>query len=96
MPFPRLTSTAGGDPSSRVSAANLRPTKPRRNLDRDRLTSEAGSLDTEALSEPDVPWVYDQPYRQVDPIAGLIAFYNEKLDIPIDGTTLERPGTHFT
>jgi uncharacterized protein (DUF427 family) len=60
------------------------------------ITSGYWSLDTGALSEPDVAWVYDQPYRQVDPIAGLIAFYNEKLDITIDGTTLERPRTHFT
>ena len=29
------------------------------------------------------------------PIAGLIAFYNEKVDIVVDGKCLERPSTHF-
>lgn len=60
------------------------------------ITSRYWSLSTSALNEPDVAWVYDQPYRQVDPIAGLIAFYNEKLDITVDGTRLARPRTHFT
>jgi hypothetical protein len=29
------------------------------------------------------------------PIAGLIAFCNEKVDIMLDGQRLERPQTHF-
>ena len=32
---------------------------------------------------------------QLLPIAGLVAFYNEKVDITIDGRQLERPVTHF-
>jgi uncharacterized protein (DUF427 family) len=60
------------------------------------ITSWYWSLNTGSLNEPDVAWVYDQPCRQVDPIAGLIAFYNEKLDITIDGTAIARPRTHFT
>jgi hypothetical protein len=32
---------------------------------------------------------------QVTSIAGLMAFYNEKLDIFIDGQKLPRPPTHF-
>jgi hypothetical protein len=31
----------------------------------------------------------------VAPIAGLVSFYNEKLDIIVDGTQLDRPVTHF-
>jgi uncharacterized protein (DUF427 family) len=34
---------------------------------------------------PDIAWTYDYPRSQVAPIAGLIAFYNEKLDIVLDG-----------
>jgi uncharacterized protein (DUF427 family) len=40
-----------------------------------------------------VAWTYDFPTREVLPIAGLIAFYNEKLDIFLDGVKLERPET---
>jgi uncharacterized protein (DUF427 family) len=45
---------------------------------------------------PDLAWAYDFPTRQLLPIAGLVAFYNEKLDISVDGTVLERPSTHFS
>lgn len=44
----------------------------------------------------DLAWAYDFPTRQLQPIAGLIAFYNEKVDISIDGERLERPVTHFS
>jgi uncharacterized protein (DUF427 family) len=43
----------------------------------------------------DLAWSYDFPTRQLLPIAGLIAFYNEKVDIFVDGDLLERPKTHF-
>jgi uncharacterized protein (DUF427 family) len=44
----------------------------------------------------DLAWTYDYPLREVAPIAGMIAFYNEKLDIFVDDTRLARPLTHFT
>ena len=44
---------------------------------------------------PDLAWSYDFPTRQLLPIAGMIAFYNEKVDITLDGQRLERPHTHF-
>ncbi|MGH3405727.1 MAG: DUF427 domain-containing protein [Streptosporangiaceae bacterium] len=44
----------------------------------------------------DLAWSYDFPTRQLLPIAGLIAFYNEKVDIAVDGTLLARPVTHFS
>src|SRR5215469_2770323 len=43
----------------------------------------------------DLAWAYDFPTRQLLPIAGLIAFYNEKIDIDVDGARLPRPKTHF-
>ena len=43
----------------------------------------------------DLAWAYDFPTRQLQPIAGLIAFYNEKVDVSVDGVPLERPTTHF-
>jgi uncharacterized protein (DUF427 family) len=45
---------------------------------------------------PDLAWAYDFPTRQLLPIAGMIAFYNEKVDVSIDGRQLERPVTHFS
>ena len=44
---------------------------------------------------PDLAWTYDFPTRQLSPIAGLISFYNEKVDLILDGIRLERPKTHF-
>jgi len=43
----------------------------------------------------DRAWAYGFPTRQLQPIAGMIAFYNEKVDIYLDGNLLERPTTHF-
>jgi hypothetical protein len=44
---------------------------------------------------PDLAWSYDFPTRQLLPIAGLIAFYNEQVDVILDGQRLDRPQTHF-
>ena len=43
----------------------------------------------------DLAWAYDFPTRQLSPIAGLVAFYNEKVDIDVDGVRLSRARTHF-
>jgi len=53
------------------------------------------SIRAGATIHPDLAWTYHFPNRQVSPIAGLIAFYNEKVDIFVDGHLLERPVTHF-
>jgi len=39
----------------------------------------------------DIAWTYDFPTRQLLPIAGLIAFYNEKVDTFLGGRLLDRP-----
>ncbi len=44
----------------------------------------------------DLAWAYDFPTRQLLPITGLMAFYNEKVDISVDGSALPRPVTHFS
>jgi uncharacterized protein (DUF427 family) len=44
---------------------------------------------------PDLAWAYDFPTRQLLPIAGMVAFYNEKVDVILDGELVERPTTHF-
>jgi uncharacterized protein (DUF427 family) len=49
----------------------------------------------DALHE-DLAWTYQFPTRQLLPITGLIAFYNEKVDIALDGQAVPRPITHFS
>jgi len=44
----------------------------------------------------DLAWSYDFPTRQLLPIAGLVCFYNEKVDIFLDGRPLDRPVTPFS
>ncbi len=47
-------------------------------------------------THPDIAWCYDFPTRELLPIAGLIAFYNEKVDLFLDGVQLTRPSTPFS
>jgi uncharacterized protein (DUF427 family) len=47
-------------------------------------------------TEADLAWCYDFPTRQLLPIAGLIAFYNECVDLTVDGRRLNRVKTHFS
>jgi uncharacterized protein (DUF427 family) len=49
-----------------------------------------------ATTHYDLAWSYDFPTRQLLPIAGLVAFYNEKVDTYVDDVLLERPHTHFS
>jgi uncharacterized protein (DUF427 family) len=45
---------------------------------------------------PDLAWSYDFPTRQLLPITGLVAFYDEQVDVFIDGVAQPRPTTHFS
>jgi uncharacterized protein (DUF427 family) len=44
----------------------------------------------------DLAWSYPAPLPESQKVAGLIAFYNEKLDIEVDGVLQERPRTKFS
>jgi uncharacterized protein (DUF427 family) len=44
----------------------------------------------------DLAWSYRVPLPESQKIAGLIAFYNEKVDLEVDGVALERPRTAFS
>jgi uncharacterized protein (DUF427 family) len=59
------------------------------------ITSRYWSARVGDALHPDIAWTYEYPMSQVAPVAGLIAFYNEKLDIFLDGHELPRPRTHF-
>jgi len=44
----------------------------------------------------DIAWAYESPIQGAEKIAGLICFYNEKVDIEVDGEQLERPKTPWS
>ncbi len=60
------------------------------------ITSGYWSAHIGDASYTDIAWTYDFPTRQLLPITGLIAFYNEKVDTFLDGRPLDRPVTHFS
>jgi len=41
-------------------------------------------------------WCYRSPFRESLSIAGLACFYNEKVDLIVDGTPVARPRTQFS
>jgi len=59
------------------------------------ITSQYWAVSIGDAMYPDLAWTYDYPLHEVAPIAGMIAFYNEKLDIFVDDNRLARPSTHF-
>ena len=58
--------------------------------------SPAGRAVAIKVVHPDLAWTYHYPLPAVGQIAGLVAFYNEKLDIIVDGAALPRPQTQFS
>jgi uncharacterized protein (DUF427 family) len=45
---------------------------------------------------PDLVWSYPTPLPESQKIAGLVSFYNEKVDIYVDGVLQDRPSTKFS
>jgi uncharacterized protein (DUF427 family) len=44
----------------------------------------------------DIVWIYRTPVAESQKVAGLVCFYNEKVDIYVDGELQERPKTPFS
>jgi uncharacterized protein (DUF427 family) len=53
------------------------------------------SVDTGHALHEDIVWIYRAPLPESQKIAGLACFYNEKVDLYLDGELQERPRTHF-
>ncbi|KAK7755452.1 hypothetical protein SLS62_002680 [Diatrype stigma] len=49
----------------------------------------------EVVYDRDLVWYYRTPITACAMIAGCLCFYNEKVDIELDGKLLARPRTHF-
>jgi uncharacterized protein (DUF427 family) len=54
------------------------------------------SVQAGGVLEDDLVWVYPEPTRDVAPIAGLLAFFDERVDLEIDGEPQERPVTQWS
>ena len=54
------------------------------------------SVHTGATTYADLAWMYSFPTREALPIAGLVAFLNENVDLFIDGVPAPRPVTHMS
>jgi uncharacterized protein (DUF427 family) len=46
--------------------------------------------------EQDIAWTYPDPLREAAEVADRIAFFNERLDVIVDGRRLERPVTPWS
>jgi uncharacterized protein (DUF427 family) len=47
-------------------------------------------------AHPDIAWTYLEPLRDAEQIRGLVAFFNERADITVDGEPQERPATQWS
>ena len=53
------------------------------------------SLEGDAKFHEDFAWIYRSPLPESQKIAGLVAFFNEKVDLYLDGELQSRPQTKF-
>jgi uncharacterized protein (DUF427 family) len=81
---------------SAVAFTHLRPSDTATACPYKGRTSSYWSVRTGETLHEDLAWSYDFPTCQLMPIAGLVAFYNEKVDIFLDGECQPRPKTHFS
>ncbi len=58
--------------------------------------AEYWSVDAGGQAQDDIVWSYRYPVHESAGIAGLMCFYNEKVDITVDGVPQERPRTVFS
>jgi uncharacterized protein (DUF427 family) len=54
------------------------------------------TVDTGQGGHEDIVWIYRAPLPESQKIAGLACFYNEKVDIYLDGELQDRPRTKFS
>jgi uncharacterized protein (DUF427 family) len=59
-------------------------------------TASYWSIDTGRGFHQDLVWIYRTPLPESQKVAGLACFYNEKVDIYLDGQLIDRPRTQFS
>ena len=81
-------------PLTSINPALLRPSQTRTQCPY-KGEAEYYSVEVDGKLYEDVVWFYNRPTLECGTIVGLACFYNEKIDIVLDGEKLERPVTHF-
>ena len=59
-------------------------------------TAEYWTIGIEGTAYADLAWSYRHPYPELTKIAGHVCFYNEKVDLYVDGKLEERPVSPFS
>ena len=59
-------------------------------------TAAYWSVDTGRQLHEDIVWIYRTPLPESQKVAGLACFYDEKVDVYLDGERQVRPVTHFS
>lgn len=54
------------------------------------------TVTVDGVEHPDIVWGYDDPLPESAGVKDLVCFYNEKVDIELDGQPLGRPVTNFS
>ena len=54
------------------------------------------SVEVNGTLYEDLVWIYRTPLPESQKIAGLACFYNERVDVFVDGVAVERPRTPFS
>ena len=64
--------------------------------DRRTICAYKGEASYFAIDGLDLVWVYDDPLFEAAPIKGLVAFFDELVDVTVDGRKRARPLTKFS
>jgi uncharacterized protein (DUF427 family) len=54
------------------------------------------TLTVDGTEHPDLVWGYDDPLPESAPVKGLMCFYNERVDLEIDGEPIDQVTTKFS
>ena len=54
------------------------------------------SLEVDGETHDDIVWSYETPIPDAEGITGLMTFYNERVDLVVDGKKLDRPETPYS
>ena len=82
-------------PLTRVDASVLRPSETKTQCPY-KGEAEYYSVELDGKIHEDVVWYYNRPLLESARIEGLVCFYNEKVEIEVDGELLETPTTVFS
>lgn len=82
-------------PSEDVRVDLLTPTQLRTSCPYKGTVSDYWDVTVDGRTVEQVAWRYDDPFVAAGPVAGRIAFLNEKVDLVVDGEAQGRPDTHF-